>query len=466
MVGTASVTGGLWGDEGKGKIVDYLVARYLYNVRFQGGPNAGHTVIIGKDKTVLHQIPSGIMHSGKKCVIGNGCVVNPDVTLSEMTMLRSKGVPVGPSNLFISPLAPAILPYHILEDAITEISQKIGTTLQGIGPAYCDHYKRTGLNLMDLTDLSKSELEDKVEARMNAVLALAKSQKVTREIFLEWLNDKKHPSRQKMLARYMENYFPRRGLIDKRKVIDAAVENGARLKDYMADVKTMLNDADRKEEGILFEGAQGARLDGWFGSWPYVTSSFTTTMGIGIGTGFAGPIDDKYLIFKAFATRVGEGAFPTEMGECEERTLLGDDGTEVGATTGRPRRIGWFDVVLAKHAAMENGMYYPSPEGRNSIVITKLDRLDSLREIKICVGYEYKGQRLEHIIPTASVLSECKPIYETLPGWVASTKGITDYDNLPTNAKKYIERLENLLGCDVGIIGTGRERNQLIVRAA
>ncbi len=418
------VLGTQWGDEGKGKIVDLLTEQVTLVSRFQGGHNAGHTLVIEGEKTVLHLIPSGILRKGVQCMIGNGVVLAPDALLEEMTTLEQQGVPVR-ERLRLSPCCPLILPYHVALDQAREIKRgnaKIGTTGRGIGRAYEDKVARRGLRLGDI--LNPKSFADKL-----------------REI-MEYHNF--------VLTQYYDVEA-----LDYDLVLADALSWGQSLKPMITDVTQVLHSAREAGESILFEGAQGSLLDIDHGTYPYVTSSNTTAGGVATGSGM-GPMYIDYVlgITKAYTTRVGAGPFPTEL-DCEVGEHLGVKGHEFGATTGRKRRTGWFDAVAVKHAIRINSI--------TGLCLTKLDVLDGLSTVNICVAYEdADGNRL-------NVPFDCDgwdaivPVYETLPGWTETTIGAQSLDALPENARAYIKRLEQLLAVPVDIISTGPDRVETIV---
>ncbi|MCC6542957.1 MAG: adenylosuccinate synthase [Nitrospirae bacterium] len=421
---TVVITGAQWGDEGKGKIVDILTEDADYIVRYQGGHNAGHTVVIGESKFVLHLIPSGILRPGKICVIGNGVVIDPQALLAEIDGLFKKGIAVR-ENLLISGRAHIIMPYHRAIEKESEKqkgSLKIGTTGRGIGPTYADKMARVGIRVADLLD---------------------------KEVF-----------REKLKTNIQEmNYFLDRlyGAIgfDLEDIYDEYTGYAERLRDYITDTAVLLNRVLREGKNILFEGAQGTHLDVDHGTYPYVTSSNATSGGACTGTG-VGPtkIDKVVGVVKAYTTRVGSGPFPTELNDATG-DFLRDKGREYGATTGRPRRCGWFDAVATRYAADVNGF--------TGMVLTKMDVLDELDEIRICTGYRYKGKLYTDMPSQLNVLEECEPLYETIKGWKASTAGLSDYEALPLNAKKYIDRIKELIGVDIVIISTGIRRDETII---
>jgi adenylosuccinate synthase len=419
------VLGTQWGDEGKGKIVDLLTDQVSLVTRFQGGHNAGHTLVIDGKKTVLHLIPSGILRDGVTCLIGNGVVLSPEALLKEIAGLEETGVPVR-SRLRLSPACPLILPYHVALDQARELARgdaKIGTTGRGIGPAYEDKVARRGLRLGDLVDLETFAVKLKeILAYHNFVLT---------------------------------NYFKVEEVSFDKVLADCKLW-AAQLIPMMADVTELLHTAREQGESILFEGAQGSLLDIDHGTYPYVTSSNTTAGGTATGSGF-GPLYLDYVlgITKAYTTRVGSGPFPTELG-CEIGEYLGKKGHEFGATTGRKRRCGWFDAVAVRHANRINSV--------TGICLTKLDVLDGLDTVKICIGYlDSKGNPIATMPYDAEGWAGLKPIYEEMPGWTESTVGAQSLKDLPANARAYIRRLEELVKAPIDIISTGPDRVETIV---
>jgi len=415
------IVGAQWGDEGKGKIIDILAEDADYIVRFQGGNNAGHTVVVGKKEFIFHLIPSGVLHKGKVCVIGNGVVINPKAILDEIKMAKSKGVRVD-KNLVISNEAHVIFPYHQMLDSLRETKKgKIGTTKRGIGPCYADKVSRCGIRIQELFD--KDILKEKLKANIEA----------KNKIF--WA-----------LYKYKGFSFT--------KIYNEYLKFGKQIKRYAANTPLLLNKAIRDKKRILFEGAQGALLDIDHGTYPYVTSSNATAGGACTGTGVGPNKIDKIIgVVKAYTTRVGEGPFPTEFA-CELMDIIRKKGKEYGATTGRPRRCGWFDAVIGKYSVMVNGI--------NEIVVTKLDVLDDLKKIKICVGYRYKGKLYKEFPTEIKIVENCKPVYEVWDGWQEDTTTVVSFSKLPRNAKKYIKRLEQLLEARVSMVSTGSKRKQLI----
>ena len=418
------VLGTQWGDEGKGKIVDLLTEQASAVVRFQGGHNAGHTLVIGGEKTVLHVIPSGILRDGVQCLIGNGVVLSPEALLKEIHELEARGVPVR-DRLVISAACPLILPYHVALDQAREQRRgenKIGTTGRGIGPAYEDKVARRGLRLGDLRNPERFE-------------------KILREV-LEYHNHA------------LVHYYGVEAL-DADEVLAKAMAEGEQLLPMMADVTSILHAHRETQAHILFEGAQGSLLDIDHGTYPYVTSSNTTAGGTATGSGF-GPLYLDYVlgITKAYTTRVGSGPFPTELFD-ETGARLAERGHEFGATTGRPRRCGWFDAVALRTAVNINSV--------SGLCLTKLDVLDGLDEISICVGYQdAQGNPANNPID-AEDYEALTPVYETVPGWQDSTVGAKRVEDLPAAAMDYIRRIEALVGAPIDIISTGPDREETIV---
>jgi len=416
------VLGSQWGDEGKGKIVDLLTEKAGAVARYQGGHNAGHTLVVGGKKTVLHLIPSGILRDDVKCYIGNGVVLAPDALLKEMQELEDAGVPVR-ERLRISPNCPLILPQHVALDQAREQKRgnnKIGTTGRGIGPAYEDKVARRAIRF---ADLFRADFADKLKANLEFHnFALTQYYGVEAVDFDDTL----------ALAKSWQNA----------------------LKDLVADVTGELDTLRKDGKHLMFEGAQGTLLDVDHGTYPFVTSSNTTAGGACTGTGL-GPLYIDYVlgITKAYTTRVGFGPFPTELFD-ETGEHLAKVGQEFGATTGRARRCGWFDASILRRAVVLNSL--------SGIRLTKLDVLDDLEEINICTGYELPQTEFAGA-SDAEFYANVKPIYETVPGWQTSTVGITEYDKLPENAKNYIKRIEQLIECPVDIISTGPDREQTIV---
>lgn len=416
------VLGSQWGDEGKGKIVDLLTEKATAVARFQGGHNAGHTLVVGGEKTVLHLIPSGILREGVTCFIGNGVVLAPDALLKEMNGLIEKGVPVR-DRLRISPACPLIMPYHTALDQAREIKRgnaKIGTTGRGIGPAYEDKVARRALKV---SDLFRDDLPQKLES------------------LLEYHN-------------FQLTQYYKVDAIDFEETLKLCQTWRDELKDLVVDVTNELENRRQKGENLMFEGAQGTLLDIDHGTYPFVTSSNTTAGGVSTGTGL-GPLYLDYVlgITKAYTTRVGSGPFPTELFD-EVGAHLAKVGHEFGATTGRARRCGWFDAVSLRRAVVLNSM--------SGICLTKLDVLDGLAEIKIATDYRVPQEEIAGAVD-AQFYEQVEPVYETLAGWSESTIGITKFEDLPANAQAYIKRIEELVGCPVDIISTGPDRDETIV---
>ncbi|MDP8218315.1 MAG: adenylosuccinate synthase [Candidatus Theseobacter exili] len=417
------LVGAQFGDEGKGKVIDLLSGEADYVIRFQGGHNAGHTVEIAGERFVLHLIPSGILHDNPICMIGNGVVVDPSALFEEIEMLNSKGISIE-GRLFVSELTQLIFPYHSKLDEAKEKSlgsSKIGTTKRGIGPAYMDKTARTGIRVVDLFD----------EKRFRAKL----------ETNIKMVN---------YLLVKLYNQEP----IDVDSIFNKYMEYADKLKPLACDVSLMLNNAIKQKKQLLFEGAQGTMLDVDFGTYPFVTSSNPVSGGACIGTGVGPSRIDKVIgVMKAYKTRVGEGPFPTEFcDEMSEKIRL--VGNEYGATTGRARRCGWLDAVIGRYAVRVNGI--------DSIVLTKLDVLSELDEIKVAVGYRYEGKIYNEFPADIRVLTEGEPIYETFPGWQKDISDINRYEDLPDNAKKYIHSVSEFMECRIDIISLGPDRNQTI----
>jgi len=417
------LVGAQWGDEGKGKIIDVLTEKSDFVVRYQGGNNAGHTVKIGEEEFILHLIPSGILHNGKKCVIGNGVVVDPAALIEEIDYLIARNIKVD-GHLYISDKAHLIFPYHRLLDLKREErkgSGKIGTTGRGIGPAYVDKMARIGIRAGDL--LEKDLFARKLKANLDE----------NNEILVKIFNAEP--------LKFEELY-------------EQYLAYGQRINKYIVNTIPLLNKALDLGKKVLFEGAQGTLLDVDYGTYPFVTSSSSTAGGACIGAGI-GPnkIDEIMGVFKAYTTRVGEGPFPTELPE-ELNAKVREVGKEFGATTGRPRRCGWFDAMIGEHSVMVNGL--------NSLAITKLDVLDKFEEIKIGISYKYKGEKLSDFPSNIDVLKNCEPVYETFPGWLENTEEVRSYDKLPKKAQNYLNRISELLKTPIEIISVGARRDQTI----
>jgi len=424
MTKSVVVLGTQWGDEGKGKIVDLLTDQAAVVARFQGGHNAGHTLVVNGEKTVLHLIPSGILREGVTCLIGNGVVLAPDALLKEIRGLEEKGVPVR-QRLRLSPACPLILPYHVALDQAREIargSAKIGTTGRGIGPAYEDKVARRGLRLGDM--FYPERFANKL-----------------REV-LEYHN-------------FALTQYYKVDAVDYDQVLAECMEMAEQLKPMVANVTEMLHQYRERGQNILFEGAQGSLLDIDHGTYPFVTSSNTTAGGAATGSG-VGPLYLDYIlgITKAYTTRVGSGPFPTELFD-EVGEHLAKQGHEFGSTTGRARRCGWFDAVALRHAVQVNSV--------SGLCLTKLDVLDGLETVKICIGYKDADGNDANAPVDAEDYEALTPVYEQMPGWSETTIGAQTIDALPEAARNYIKRLEDLVGAPIDIVSTGPDRSQTIV---
>ena len=421
---TTILIGAQWGDEGKGKITDYLAAKSEVVVRFQGGNNAGHTVIDGENEYKLHLIPSGILSADCLCIIGNGVVIDLEALLAEMDGLIARGLSF--KNFYISDRAHLIMPYHKVLDGLEEADKadgKIGTTKRGIGPAYMDKIGRIGIRVCDLLD--------EEEFRRKLRIALREKNRLLEKIY-----ERPPLAEDEIVAEFLP-----------------MVE---RIRPHVADTSLMLFEAIRAGKPILFEGAQGAHLDIDHGTYPYVTSSNPVSGGALTGTGIGPTAVDRVVgVSKAYTTRVGEGPFPTELLD-EMGETLQKAGGEYGVTTGRPRRCGWLDCVVLRHSIRVAGI--------TDLVVTKLDVLDALPEVKICTAYT-DGDKVYKEFPAAlNILNRCQPVYETLPGWQQDTTGIRRFEDLPAAAQRYITRIEELTGGTVTIVAVGPERNQIILR--
>lgn len=419
------VVGAQWGDEGKGKLIDILSSKSDITVRFQGGSNAGHTVVVKDKEYVFHLLPSAILHKGKTCVIGNGVVVDPEALLAEMDGLKKHGLKITGERLKISGRCHIVMPYHRILDTLRESKRKnkIGTTGRGIGPCYADKITRCGIRMIDLINpkVLRSKLEDNIREKNDVYKKVFRQKDFSFEdIYQEYLS------------------------------------YGRKLKPHICDTVVYLNKKIDDKKSILFEGAQGTFLDIDFGTYPFVTSSNTIVGGCCPGTGVAPTkIDKAIACVKAYTTRVGEGPFPTEF-DSKMNDKIQKKGNEFGATTGRPRRCGWFDSVLVRYSVVINGI--------SELAIMKLDVLDELEEIEICVGYRYKGKIIHDFPMDYEAVCKVKPIYEKMPGWQKSTTNIRKFAQLPLNARKYIKRLEELLKVGVKYISTGPKREEIIVR--
>lgn len=421
------IIGAQWGDEGKGKVVDLLADRFDIVARYQGGHNAGHSVYVGDKAFVLRLLPSGIIHEDSTCVLGNGMVIDPKAFFEEVDQMQSQGISITPERLKVSSRAHLIMPYHRALDHTTEErlgNEKIGTTLRGIGPAYEDKAGRRGIRVSDALspEVLKLRIERNLEEANRVIVLYGREPLRSDEIYEE---------------------------------ISVLVE---RLRPFVAETSHFLAEARKENKKILLEGAQATLLDVDHGTYPYVTSSNPTAGGAAVGAGIPPHhISGVLGIVRTYATRVGEGPFPTEMLDAEEDTanLIRQRGNEYGSVTKRPRRCGWFDAVATRYAAELNGF--------DSVALTKLDVLDALPEIKVCVGYEIEGRRIDTFPAVANDLSRIKPIYETLEGWQSETLGVTEISELPEKARAYVEFLSNSIGVEIGLISTGPERDQTII---
>lgn len=421
------IIGAQWGDEGKGKVVDLLADRFDIVARYQGGHNAGHSVYVGDKAFVLRLLPSGIIHEDKACVLGNGMVIDPKAFFEEVDQMTSQGISITPDRLKVSSRAHLIMPYHRALDHTSEErlgNEKIGTTLRGIGPAYEDKAGRRGIRVSDalVPELLKLRIERNLEEANRIIVLYGREPLRADEILAE---------------------------------ISPLVE---RLRPFVSETSHYLSEAKKADKKILLEGAQATLLDVDHGTYPYVTSSNPTAGGAAVGAGIPPHhISGVLGIVRTYATRVGEGPFPTEMLDSEEEmaNLIRQRGNEYGSVTKRPRRCGWFDAVATKYAAELNGF--------DSVALTKLDVLDALEEIKVCVGYEIDGKRIDTFPAVSMDLAKIKPIYETLEGWQSDTLGVTNIEDLPEKARKYVEFLSNSIGVEIGLISTGPERDQTII---
>ena len=418
------VIGAQWGDEGKGKVVDLLASRADMVVRFQGGNNAGHTLVVNGEQTICHLIPSGILHKEKKCLIGNGVVVDPEVLLEEIERLTSKGISISPENLSLSEKAHLIMPYHQAIDAASEAAKgkdKIGTTGRGIGPCYEDKVGRRGVRAIDLFD--PEILADKIQANLKE-------------------------------KNFLLTDFYKTEALEFKPIYDKYMEMAERLKPYISNVSIEVDQVARKNGKILFEGAQGTHLDIDHGTYPFVTSSNPVSGSVCAGVGIGpGKLHHILGIVKAYTTRVGSGPFPTELND-ETGTYIQEKGKEFGATTGRRRRCGWLDLAMMKDSIRYNGL--------DSIGMTKLDVLTGLDVIKACVAYELDGKKIDFMPASIKDLARCKPVYEEFPGWKADISSVRSVDELPWEAKNYIKRLEEIMEVYFSIISVGPMRDQTI----
>jgi len=414
------VVGSQWGDEGKGKITDFLSQNAEVVARYQGGDNAGHTIVFGGKKYKLHLIPSGIFFKDKICVIGNGMVINPKSLITELQYLHDQGVDT--DNLRISNRAHVILPYHLKLDELSEASKgtnKIGTTKKGIGPAYMDKAARIGIRIADLLD--REEFEKRLTQN------------------LEEKN------------RIFEKLYDEEGF-KLEDILDEYYNYGQQFAKYVCDTSVVLNDALDEGRRVLFEGAQGVMLDIDQGTYPFVTSSNPVAGGVTIGSG-VGPSKINHVVgvCKAYTSRVGDGPFPTELHD-EIGSQIREVGREYGTTTGRPRRIGWFDSVVVRHARRVSGI--------TDLALNSIDVLTGLETVKICIAYKYKGEIIEEFPASLKILSECEPVYEEMPGWTEDITGVKKLDELPDNARHYVERVAQLTGIPLSIFAVGPDRSQ------
>lgn len=420
---TVVLIGAQWGDEGKGKVTDFLAEKADIVVRFQGGNNAGHTVVVGDEEFKLHLIPSGILYSEKLCIIGNGVVIDPGVLQKELQSLVDRGIPL--AKLLIDSRAHVILPYHcMIDEAEEELkgSAKIGTTKRGIGPAYSDKSSRVGIRVIDMLD----DEDFQKTLKLN-------------------VNNKN---------RLFNNYY-NVSTIEYEKIYEEYSTYAQWFKEFVADGSELINDAIDAGKNILFEGAQGTLLDIDFGTYPYVTSSHPVAAGACLGAGVGPTRIDKVIgVAKAYTTRVGEGPFPTELHD-ELGENIRRQGHEFGTTTGRPRRCGWFDAVIGRYSARINGLNY--------LAITKLDVLSGLPEIKICTGYKLNGELTTTFPASLKVLAQCEPVYETMPGWEEDISNARSLTELPENARRYLQRITELVGVPVALIGVGPKRSETII---
>lgn len=419
------IVGLQWGDEGKGKITDYLASKADYIVRYQGGNNAGHTVVVDDQEFKLHLVPSGILYPGKLCMLGNGVVINPGVLLKELQGLKDQGIDI--SGMRISDRAHVIMPYHPYLDQWNEASRqigKIGTTGRGIGPAYVDKYERyDAIRISDLID------EDTFKERLPEIVRV-KNEVVSKV--------------------YGETGF------DVQEILDEYLKYAEAIRPMVVDTSVLVDQAIRRGEKVLFEGAQGTLLDIDHGTYPFVSSSSSSAGGACIGSGVGPTRVNKVVgIIKAYSTRVGEGPFPTELSD-ELVSLLRDGrGREYGVTTGRPRRCGWFDGVIAEYSVRINGV--------SDLVVMKLDVLDKLETIKVCTGYRYRNSVLKAFPASLKVLAECQPIYEEMPGWQQDTTGCKEYGELPRQLQDYLKRISELAGAPISMASVGWRRDETII---
>jgi adenylosuccinate synthase len=415
------LVGAQWGDEGKGKVIDYLTENVDIVVRSQGGNNAGHTVVVGSTQYNLRLIPSGILRKGKLCIIGNGVVIDPISLWEEVSQLTAQGVKINSKNLLISDCAHLVFPYHkVLDEYREQGTNKIGTTKRGIGPAYSDKVARVGLRMQDL--LKPEQFEMKLKKRLQEI------------------------------NRYLKEIGAK--TIQTKKLLTDYLKAGEQLRPFVTNTVLAIHQAMKGGKEILFEGAQGTFLDVDHGTYPYVTSSNTTAGGACTGAGVPPHRIDRVVgAVKAYTTRVGEGPFPSEDESLSD--MLHGMGREFGSVTGRPRRCGWFDAVAARYAGVVNGIDW--------LAVTNLDGLDALEKLKICVAYKCEGKRIQYPPTCATQLAKCEPIYIELPGWKQSTTAVREYDELPLNAKNYLVKICELIGCQLMLVGVGKTRAQTIL---
>lgn len=417
------LVGAQWGDEGKGKITDMLAEGVDLVVRYQGGANAGHTIVVDGTEFILHMVPSGILYEDKICIIGDNVVIDPKTLIKEIDGLEARGLST--DNLLISRNAHLVMPYHMALDTLEESlkgKHKIGTTGRGIGPCYVDKAGRLGIRMSDVFD------REEFEGRLGHTLKYKNL--ILREIF-------KHQG------------------FEVEDIVNEYMEYGNRLKKHVTDTSLVIHKALKNEKLVLMEGAQGTLLDVTHGTYPYVTSSNPVAGGACVGAGIGPTKIDRVLgITKAYTTRVGEGPFPTEL-DNDLGAALRKKGGEFGSTTGRPRRCGWLDILLLRYSVRINGM--------NSLAMTKLDVLDEQETIKICVAYRYKNEDITEFSTDFKMLRECEPVYEEMPGWMSNTCKVKDYRDLPKEAKNYIQRIEQLIGSPISIISVGPDRQQTIM---
>jgi adenylosuccinate synthase len=420
-VAAVVLVGAQWGDEGKGKITDFLAQKADCVVRYQGGSNAGHTVEVKDEKFMLHLIPSGILYPATLCIVGNGVVVDMEKIIEELAGLQKRGIDT--SNLRISRKAPVVLPYHKKLDTLEDKKSQIGTTKRGIGPTYADKINRIGFRIADFLE-DREILENRFKAQVEY------KNRIIREI-------------------YQEEGF------DWKQLLQETLEQVAQLKPYLADTSYLIHQYIQEDKKVLFEGAQGTMLDIDHGTYPFVTSSHPIAGGACVGAGIGPTCIDRVLgVAKAYTTRVGEGPFPTELHDADGE-ILRQRGMEFGTTTGRPRRCGWLDAVVLRYAVRVNGL--------TDLAITKLDVLDEFATIKICIAYRYKGQLIYEFPDTTSLLNQCEPEYIELPGWQQDISQATTYKELPANAQNYLAKIEELTGVKQSLIAVGPGREQTIV---